>query len=255
MKKFLQLSILFLFASFYGQNISDYRYIYVPSEFSDVKANKYGLNTLLNEKLKQKKFMVVAGDKTQWPEEAKQNPCEVLTAGLRDTSNMFKNKVAIDFVDCNNKTVATVEGKSSIKEFEPGMREALEMAAKSIAVSSPVKQNIAVKTPAAQHQTQAVSVEEASVHKPDPKTENKAEIFSNGNLMLNRIFISDSQFILANPNNSTPYAIFKASTKKDVYRVQLQDGTQTLGYMEDGKIIIELQSADGSFRKEIFEGK
>ena len=55
MKKFLQLSVLFLFASFYGQNISDYRFIYIPGEFSDVKANRYGLNTLLREKLKQKK--------------------------------------------------------------------------------------------------------------------------------------------------------------------------------------------------------
>lgn len=251
MKKFLQLSVLFLFASFYGQNISDYRFIYIPGEFSDVKANRYGLNTLLSEKLKQKKFMIVAGDKTQWPEEARLNPCDVLTAGLRDTSSMFKNKVTIDFTDCNNKTVGSLEGKSAIKEFEPGMREALEMAAKLIAASSPVKQNITVKTQSAE----SVSVKATTVQKANSETENKAEIFSNGNLMLNRIFISDSQFILANPNNSTPYAIFKASTKKDVYRVQLQDGTQTLGYLENGKIVVEIPNADGSFRKEIFEGK
>ena len=87
------------------------------------------------------------------------------------------------------------------------------------------------------------------------KTENKAETFSNGTLNLNRIFISDSQFILASPNDSTPYAIFKESTKKEVYRVQLQDGSQTLGYVENGNIVIELPNADGSFRKEIFEGK
>ena len=47
----------------------------------------------------------------------------------------------------------------------------------------------------------------------------------------------------------------KESTKKEVYRVQLQDGSQTLGYVENGNIVIEIPNAEGSFRKEIFEGK
>ena len=87
------------------------------------------------------------------------------------------------------------------------------------------------------------------------KPNNKAEIYRNGSLSLNKILLSNGEFILADPNSSAPYGIFKPSTKKDTYRVQLQDGTTTLGYMEDGKIVIEKTNSDGSLRTEVFEMK
>lgn len=234
MKKFLQLYIIFLFASLYGQNISDYQYIYIPKEFADMKANKYGLNHLLAQNLKAKKFVIT--------DNSIEFNCETLKAEVSDEGNFFTNKIQINFKDCHDQTVASFEGKSNIKDLDIGMQDALKVAASKIPSSSPFQQEVKILKEKTQENT--------------PKsTENKAETFSNGTLNLSRIFISDSQFILAIPNNSTPYAIFKASTKKDVYRVQLQDGSQTLGYMEDGKIIIELPNADGSFRKEIFEGK
>ena len=80
-------------------------------------------------------------------------------------------------------------------------------------------------------------------------------MYSNGSATFNRIFLANGEFILVNPNNSVPYATFKPSTKKEVYRVQLNDGTATIGYLEDGNIVLELANSDGSFRKEILSRK
>ncbi len=231
MKKVLQLSLIFLFAAVYGQNISDYQYIYIPKEFADSKVNKYNLDDLLAKKLKAKKFVII-NDMIEFN-------CETLKAEIRDTSNFMKNKINVDFTDCHNKTVATLEGKSSIKDFESGMQEALEIATKTIPVSNPLQKN---------------EITKAEI-KVETKTETNAIIYSNGSLVLNKIFLSEGQFILADPNNSVAYATFRESTKKGVYRVQLSNGTQTLGYLEEEKIVVELPNSDGSFRKEIFTGK
>ena len=268
MKKFLNISALFLMALVYGQNVSDYQYIYVPEKFNDFDQNKYGLNDLLQTKLKQKKFIILTQNKTEWPLEAQQDPCQILSAEAVDTSNMFKNRIKIDFKDCQNKTVASLEGKSSIKEFDEGMRDALQIAIRSVAVSNPVKKSVAmqkeesIKAPQPVEEAKnaaVVSQVKTAQVVPAPKTEatadQKAEVYHNGSLMLNRIFLSNGEFILVNPNNSVPYATFKPSTKKEVYRVQLNDGTATIGYLENSNIIVELTNNDGSFRKAIFEKK
>lgn len=269
MKKLLQISTVLVAAFFYGQQVSDYQYIYVPETFSNVKANKHGLNELLTLKLKQKKFIIIKESVENWPAELAGNPCQVLTAELSDTSSMFKNKVNIDFKDCENKSILSLDGKSLIKEFEPGMRDALEDAAKKIPLSVTVERPYAKKTEELTkeiHTTKIANTEVAVVPKkntkqvvPAPKiqatAEIKAEVYSNGSLTLNRIFLANGEFILVNPNNSVPYATFKPSGKKDVYRVQLENGTSTIGYLEDGKIEVELVNADGSFRTEVFSKK
>lgn len=250
MKKIQLVAFLFLYASFYSQNISDYSTIYIPKQFSDQKANKYNLNEALQTKLKAKKF-VINNENTAYN-------CDMLKAEITNNSNMFTNKVIINFTDCNNKTIATLNGKSSIKEIEEGMHDAINMAIKGIGVASPVAQNRSANTESVVDKTtqpEVSTVTENTVPKTSAIIENKAEIFSNGIRNLNKIVISNNQFILVNPNNSTPFAIFKESTKKEVYRVQLQDGTQTLGYLENGKIVVEIPNQDGSYKKEIFSQK
>lgn len=257
MKKILHLSFFILFAAAYSQNISDYEYVSIAAKTGNFESAKYGLNGILNSKLKAEKYEIVGESSESWPDAAKKNPCGVLKAEIEDTSTFLKNKIQVNFKDCSGKTVASFEGKSNIKEFEPGFKDALNKALKTFPVSNPVK--LAVITENPKHTVAAaaepVKSTAAQTQNNTIKTENKAEIFSNGTLNLNRIFISDSQFILASPNNSTPYAIFKATTKKEVYRVQLQDGTQTLGYLEDGNIVIEVAHNDGSFKKEIYGRK
>ena len=269
MKKFLQISTILVAAAFYGQQVSEYQYIYVPETFENVKANKHGLNDLLTLKLKQKKFIIIKQNVKNWPAELAENPCQVLTAELSDTSSMFKNKVTIDFKDCENKSILSLDGKSFIKEFEPGMRDALEDAAKKIPTSLQVERPLAKKTEERKqnapknemekNETKAVSQIKTAQIIPAPKTEltvgQTAEVYSNGSLILNRIFLTNGEFILVNPNDSVPYATFKPSTKKEIYRIQLSDGTSTLGYLEDGTIVVELANSDGSFRKEVFSKK
>ena len=246
MKKILAISLLMISTAIYSQSISDYQYIYIPKEFADAKANKYGLKEALKNKLKAKKYVIIENQNVL--------NCEILKAEVADTSNFMKNKVQISFKDCNDKIIASYEGKSSIKEFEPGMKEALQFAMNNVGVSAPKSSGIAVLKEKSEPISEKIAEnkEENSTTKNEILSENKAESFSNGTLNLNKITISHNQFILANPSNSVPFAIFKASTKKDVYHVQLENGSHTLGYFENGKIVIEIPTSDGNYRKEEF---
>lgn len=266
MKKFLQISALFLITFFYGQQISAYQYIRVPEKFKDAKSNKYGLNILLGKKLKAKKFVILS-ETAQNSITENNDPCEVLNAEIIDVSNMFTNKVRIDFKDCNEKSVASFEGKSKIKDFEEGMKDALQDAMMKIAVSNPVKGLVAVQKESVPvtiqkeekvRETEKVVSNKVSTpitNKAKSPTIEKAEVYTNGTLTLNKIVLSNGEFILANPNSSVPYGIFKPSSKKDTYRVQLSDGTTTLGYFEDGKILVEVPNSDGTFKNEVFSKK
>ncbi len=267
MKKILQIFAIFFATVFYGQQVSDYKYIYIPETFNDIKANKYGLNELLATKLKQSKFTVITENKLNWPAELADNPCQVLTVEISNTSNMFKNKVKIDFKDCENKSLLSLDGKTYIKEFEPGMQDALADAAKNIPASMPVQRPSAIIFKEEKKTSQPTENEEVEVAMiPKAKTAQvvtapktvatagfTAEIYSNGTMSLNRIFLTNGEFILVNPNNSVPYATFKPSTKKNIYHVQLSDYTKTIGYIENGEISIELPKSDGSYDNQIFK--
>lgn len=210
--------------------------------------------------LAKKNYAVLSDDKMNWPAEA-QNQCSVLTANLINSSGLLRNKVTVDFRDCNDKSVGKFEGTSLEKEFETGYPDALNKAVALVPTSSG-KMLAAVNNaqPAVvQQQREEPRREEPAkvLHtktEPAPvaSTAAKAEVFSNGNLNLNRIIIAPNQFILANPNTSVPYAIFKETTRSDVFRVQLENGTQTLGYYENGAIVVELPNSDGTYRKEVF---
>ena len=260
MKKIVQLSLIFLVSILYGQSISGYQYIYFTESSKDFNQNKYGLRDLVISRLKTKKYIILK-EKGTWPQEANNNPCAILKAEYRDTSNIIKNKVALDFTDCNDKKIATFEGKSSIKDIETGMKDALEMAVRNITISAPTPKenttNLKSNTAIISQQNTNTNLNSVvnSASTSVQQGSQTAEIYSNGSLTLNKVLLSNGEFILVNPNNSIPYGIFKPSTKKDTFRVQMSDGTSTLGYMENGKIIIELSNSDGSLRTEVFEKK
>lgn len=279
MKKYVSMALLLIIVVTYGQNISNFQYILVPQKFKNEKANKYGLNDLLTSKLKAKKFMVFNENSIDQPIEVN-NPCEILKAEVSDVSNMFTNKVRIDFKDCNEKIIGSLEGKSTIKEFEEGMRAALTNSLNNLSVSNPTTIDIIAKqesvpvntkivqqenTKAETNNVQNSSAESVNITGKDKisnssvgtvvKAEDvapKAEVYTNGTLTVNKIILGNGEFILVNPNNSIPYATFKPSAKKDVFRVQLQNGSTTLGYIENGKILVEIPNADGSFKNEEF---
>lgn len=237
----------------------------IPGTFKNDKANRYDLNDLLATRLKEKKYVVLYENKNSWPKDAVDYPCTVLNAELSDVSSSFKNKIQFILSDCNDKEITNIEGKSSIKDFEEGMRDALSNSLISLKISNPRDNNLGVKDvnnsagvntslPKLDNVIVENKVDEtvATIAKTEKLADHKAEVYSNGKLTLNKINLTNGEFILSNPNSSTPYGIFKPSTKKEVYRVYLNDNSATIGYIENGNIVVELANANGTFRKEVF---
>ncbi len=247
MKKISLLLFIILISIAKAQSVSDYKYIAIPSEFNDFKENKsYGLSVILEKTLKSKKYTVLPEAKSSWPAEAQTNPCSILNADVLNDKSMFRNKIILEFKDCNNKVITTEKGSSTIKEFEPGFQDALKIASAKIPVSNPNIQNMAKSEMPVQEQQKPVE--------PSNVSSQNALRFTKGNLTLQKIQIDNAQFILVDGNSSTPFATFKATAKNDVYRVKLGSGESTLGYFENGNIVIEMPK-DGDFVKEIFIAK
>ncbi len=253
MQKFLLLSLALAFAKTSAQTTSA---VTVPKEFTDHRMNETGMRETLISALKKKNITILADDSFSWPDEYTENPCSVFTAQMRDTSSMFRNKATVDLVDCKKKTVASAEGKSFIKEITPGMKEAIVEATKELSLPAPSTLELRVQPKKAQAKTQpTLSAVPEKTEISAPTNTNKAEIYTNDAVSLNRITVSAKQFILASANSAAPYAVFNASKKKDLYHVRMQDGSTGLAYFENGDLFIELQSNDGSIREERLKGK
>ncbi len=257
MKQTTLLLCFFCLATIHAQNISDYEYIYVPKKFKDFEQNRYNLNTLLIDALQKKNYKVIQEEIQKWPDDLKLNSCKVATAELHDTSNMLRTKVSLQFTDCGNKILLESKATSMEKDFDLGFQEALHISLTKVPASMPNPSNISsgVKEKAKESTPMPIDQKEIQeIKKEDTPVSSeikKAETYSNGKLNLQKIQISDSQFILVS-SSSVPFATFKNTTKKDVYRVQLENGIQTLGYLENGNIVIELPSGDGSYQKAVF---
>lgn len=147
--------------------------------------------------------------------------------------------------------VSSAKGASNIKEYKEGYQDALKQTFVSISPANPVAQTSPAKVQEAVTTTSAQTVANNSSSLVD----NTALKFSNGKTDLQKIQIDNSQFILVNSNSSSPFATFKATTKSDVFRVKLQNGESTLGYYENGNIVIEMPVSGGDYSKEIFYKK
>lgn len=253
MKKISVLFSIFFIILIKSQTVSDYKYVKLPSEFTDFKNSKsYGLRNTVEKSLKIKKYSILEESKTNWPSEALQNPCAVLSADLSDDSNMFKNKVILTFKDCNNQVVLSQKGNSSIKDYEAGLQEAVKSALNTVSVSNPDLKKLADSKVGENKAVETKVVED--IKSTETKSETTvAQKFNNGKLNLQKIQIDNSQFILVDGNSSVPFATFKSTTKADVFRVKLSSGESTIGYYENGNIVIELPKTNGEFSKEIYK--
>ncbi|WP_390451446.1 hypothetical protein [Chryseobacterium sp. Alg-005] len=261
MKKISIIISTFCLTTLYAQKVSDYKYISVPEKFTSFK-DDYGLEAFLKKSLKGKKYVIIPGDKRDWPSELKDTPCSVVNADLLNDSSLLRNKVLLQFKDCNDKVVLSSKGSSNTKEFLAGYNEALQQSLISVPVSNPVDMGIGAIQPEGvkdvapvSSSADPVSTVSSSAATPVSPTEKKAERYSNGKLELQKIQIDQTQFILADSNSSVPFATFKATAKKDVFRVKLANGDSTIGYFEGKNIIIELPQANGEYSKEVFSGK
>ncbi len=256
MKKSFALAFLFFTLIFSAQNITDYEYIYVPKKFKDFKTNEYNLNTLLKKALEGKKYKVIQDDIVNWPLELRQNPCKVLNADLLNDSNMFRNRVKLQFSNCEKNVIFETKGSSMIKDFELGYQDAMNISLNNLQNSQPKEIEVLAKL------TEKIAVEAvlekpvqavvASSNSATPEVSKKAESYSNGTMSFQKIQISKDQFILVSSSSSVPFATFKNTTKSDVYRVTLENGISTIGYSENGNLIIEIPTSDGNYKKEVF---
>lgn len=257
MKKSFALAFLFFTLIFSAQNITDYEYIYVPKKFKDFEANEYNLNTLLKKALEGKKYKVIQDDIVNWPLELRQNPCKVLNADLLNDSNMFRNRVKLQFSNCEKNVIFETKGTSMIKDFELGYQDAMNISLKNLQNSQPKEIEVLAqpteKTVVEAVVEKPVQAVVASTNSATPEVSKKAESYSNGTMSFQKkIQISKDQFILVSSSSSVPFATFKNTTKSDVYRVTLENGTSTLGYYEYGNLVIEIPTNDGNYKKEVF---
>ena len=233
----------------YAQKVSDYKYIALPEKFSGFKNDQYKMDVLLSKTLKQKHYVVFPANRSQWPSEGNSNPCSVLNADVINDSGFLRNKVILEFKDCNGKVIASQKASTPIKEYEAGFQDALKQALVAVPVSFPK-----------QIETTQVAVQEIQSSEPVKEvpaqtvesSPNQSGKYTNGKVSLQKVQIDDTQFILVESNSSVPFATFKSTSKKDTFKVKLNSGESTIGYYENGNIVIEMPKGNDDYSKEVF---
>ncbi|MBJ2175032.1 hypothetical protein JBL43_12340 [Aureibaculum sp. A20] len=135
----MKLSSLFIIVAIFisntiiGQSLDDYKYVIIPAKYDFQKTDdQYQLNSL-TKFLFEKEGFITQFDNLEMSSEIAKNPCDVLTARVNNTSNMFTTKMVIELINCKNqKVLITEEGKSKEKEYKKGYQEALRQAFESI---------------------------------------------------------------------------------------------------------------------------
>ncbi len=243
MKKF-SIMLATVCASFaFAQKVSDYKYISVPEKLTTFKNDDFGTIGALTKALKAKKYIVVSGSNDN------DNSCQVLHADILDDSSFLKNKIILKFTDCKNNVVLTQKGSSSIKDFREGYQDALQRTLIAVPISSPTNQ---LSTDVQNHQVPPTKTSSATA---ENSIEKKSVKYNNGKVTLQKIQIDDEQFILVDNNSSVPYATFKNTNKKDVFRVKLANGQATFGYFDKGDITIEIPQSNGEYVNEVFSAQ
>lgn len=130
-KAFLLVFGLFTFLSF-AQNINQYEFVIVPTQFGFQKnENEYRLNTLAKFRLQEYGF--TAFYTSEKPYISYEERCSYLKMNVISESGMFVTKFYIEFKDCNDKLVfKSVTGSSRNKDRQAANTEALEEALLSV---------------------------------------------------------------------------------------------------------------------------
>ena len=245
MKKLSIFLFVFLLALIKAQTISDYKYVVIPQEFGNFrKDNSYGLGSILEKSLKSKKYIVLSDTKSDWPQDVLSDDCKVAQADIVDDKSMFRNKIILQFKDCKNKVIYSEKSGSSIKDFQEGYQDALKQGLVKIPLSNPIQEPAKTSTSMAEQGTSRNNVADAAQSAT-------VQRFKNGNQILQKIQIDDKRFILVDGNSSVPFASFIITNRSDVFLVKLASGEATVGYFENGNIVIEIPK-DNGFIKEVF---
>ncbi|MGQ8336726.1 hypothetical protein ACUNWD_09265 [Sunxiuqinia sp. A32] len=128
MKKYTLISLFIFFSSvLFAQ--SNYKYVIIPTQFSEIGSgfNPHNISSSIQRILNEK------GIKSAF--ESSDRPfdyCDALRVNLVNTSNMFKNKLKVKFFDCQNRMVWESDGSGISKEYDKGFAEAFEDAIKDL---------------------------------------------------------------------------------------------------------------------------
>lgn len=261
MKNYFILNLVLLFTTLSAQKVSDYKYISIPEKFSDFDKGQYQLENYMRLLISQKDYEVLPEMRTYWPEEARLNPCLVLNADLLNTSSAFKNKLEASFKDCNQVTVAKLEGESGIKDFSEGFKDALKTAVNLMPKQAAVmptyreaenKQVTIVKTtetenpgtelfrqyskqPGSNEAEQTVTVDKTAM---DAYEYNGQTVYKSD--------LPNGEFTIIDASKSKILALYSPSTRPGIYHVKVNSGNTsylTIGYYENGELSYEY-SAD-----------
>ena len=120
MKKLLFISFLLIYsATSIAQN--SYEYVIIPTKFPGISdgINPYGICSAINKTLGEKNIESVF-ETNEEPDDI----CDALTVNLIKTSNMFRNKLKVELLNCFGKVVWEAEGTGRSKEYDKGYAEA-----------------------------------------------------------------------------------------------------------------------------------
>lgn len=133
LKSLFLILTIFISNSVIGQSLDDYKYVIIPAKYEFQKTDdQYQLNSL-TKFLFEKEGFITQFDNVEMPLEISKNPCDVLTARVNNTSNMFTTKMVIELINCKNqKVLITKEGRSKEKDYKKGYQEALREAFESV---------------------------------------------------------------------------------------------------------------------------
>jgi len=135
MKKHFLLFALLFSSVIFSQNISDYKYIVVPSKFSFLKeANMYNLNALTKMVFEKQGYEVYYSNDIL-PQDLAENRCKALYADMLENNGLFMTKIKVELKDCRNQTVyVSEEGKSREKDFAQAYVQAFREVGRSIEI-------------------------------------------------------------------------------------------------------------------------
>ena len=134
----LCIAIMSQFNSFSQEQLNDYKYIIVPSQYAFLgEDDKYQLNSLTNFLFNKYGYTAILESETL-PEDYKNNRCIALKAKVdKVKSGLFKTKLQINLHDCDNKLVFSSRiGESREKAYSKAYNLALRDAFKTFQVFS-----------------------------------------------------------------------------------------------------------------------
>lgn len=238
MKNLIAALLLCSFSTINAQETNDYKYINIPEKFTNFDQDQYQLNNRLRYLLTQKKYEILATDKSLWPQEVIQNPCLALNADIKKVKSFLNNKLEVSFADCAQKNIETFEGTSKIKEFDKGYQEAIKLALNKLKT-----QNAKTSIPMVKLEQPKRIVNEVSIPEPKGVEVTISNLLTDGSKNYQKIDLQNGGFMIMSENGNQVIAKFETTSKTGVYRVAVTNGNtsySSVGYSNGNSISYEV---------------